>query len=89
MFNFKKKEETIIFDVSQTRDILKQKQIVWAWIETFAVSEWREVIYDGSDLCLKYKHKYFTDYSLHPYRRLTQNVKYFVLSKEKPNFVFK
>ena len=89
MFNFKKEKAIIeVFDVSQAKVILKQKQKVWAWVEPFAMEEWREVIYDGSDLCLKYKHKFFTDYSLHPHRRLPQDVKYFVLTKDKPNFIF-
>jgi hypothetical protein len=89
MFNFKKQQPIIeVFDVSLSEKVLKQKQKVWAWVEYPSCDEWREVIYDGNDLCLKYKHKYFTDNSLHRYRRLPQNVKYFVLTKDKPNLIF-
>jgi hypothetical protein len=88
MFFKKKKASIEIYNVAQVKDILRQKQVVWAWCEPCVGAEWREVICDGNDLCLKYSHVYFIDYSLHDHRRLPQAAKWFVLTSEKPNFVF-
>jgi hypothetical protein len=89
MFNRKKKKADIeVFNVLQAKNILSKKQVVWAWCEQIVGEEWREVIYNGYDLYLKYDHVFSVEYSLHPNRRLSQNVKWFVLTKHKPDFKF-
>lgn len=86
---FSKKEIPKYIEFSKAKKYLEQNQLVWCWCEYPAGKEWRQCIYDKGDLCLKYENIYYVDYSLHPHRRLSQNVKYFTLDKKKPKKKFK
>ena len=92
---FCKKEIPKYIEFSKAKKYLKQNQVVWCWCEYPAGKEWRECIYDKGDLCIKLVDTWnipripFVPYSLHPYNRIPQNVKYFTLNSKKPKKKFK
>lgn len=90
---FNKKEIPKYIEFLKAKKFLKQNQVVWCWCEFPAGKEWRECIYDKGDLCIKlidtWSSTPFVDYSLHPHRRISQNVKYFTLDNKKPKKKFK
>lgn len=88
-----KKEIPKYIEFKKAKKYLKQNQVVWCWCEYIAGKEWRECIYDKGDLCLilrgNWEETPFVEYSLHPNRSLSQDVKYFTLDKKKPKKKFK
>jgi len=89
---FSKKEILKHIEFSKVDKYLEQNQIVWCWCEYTAGKEWRKCVYNEgyfyimlTDYYLKFTRSSLS-YSLNPYSRVIQNVKYFTLSNKKPKY---